>query len=184
MKTAKGMLCGIVLLSAAPGLIVLAGADDVAKYDPRMAVEKTAVDTNGVKWIDGRSLPLEGKAFADVEWFYDRFPAKISTNINGGVRSMKHHTSGMQFRFKTDSRTLKFRWKPYNQRLARDHMPSTGVSGIDIYRFDSKRGKWLYVKTGRITDAEKGGALEYREASATLYYIRPSNGIGMMVIVR
>lgn len=160
MMTTGSVVRVIVLLKAFDGLPAFADDDVVAKYDPRMAAEKTVVDTNGVKWIDGRSLPLEGKAFADVEWFYDRLPANISTNVNGGVRSMKHHTSGMQFRFKTDSRTLKFRWKPYNQRLARDHMPSTGVSGIDIYRFDSKRGKWLYVKTGRITDAEKGGALD------------------------
>ena len=72
---------------------------------------------------------------------------------------MKHHTSGMQFRFSTDSRKLAFKWVPYCKDLAMDHMPSTGVSGIDVYRFDTARGKWLYVKTGRITNA-KGGSLE------------------------
>jgi len=36
-------------------------------------------------------------------------------------------------------------------------MPSTGVSGIDVYQL-TKDGKWRYVKTGRITNA-KGGSL-------------------------
>ena len=40
-----------------------------------------------------------------------------------------------------------------------DHMPSTGVSGIDIYRFDDGIGEWRYVRTGRITSA-KGGEVD------------------------
>ena len=138
----------------------LANQDDVAKYDPRMAVENAVVDTNGVKWIDGKYLPLEGRAFNDTEHYYDRLPAGVTTNVNAGVRSMKHHTSGMLFRFTTDSKTLKFRWKPYLSKLEMDHMPATGKSGIDVYRYDAKKGRWFYVRTGRIYDAVKGGALD------------------------
>ena len=68
------------------------------KYDKNMAVEGIVV-TNGIKWVDGKLLPIEGRAFNDVEHYYDRLPAGVTTNVNGGVRSMKHHTSGMQFRF-------------------------------------------------------------------------------------
>ena len=147
---------GVTLTAA----VAFANQSEIAKYDPRMAIANAVVDTNGVKWIDGRYLPLEGKAFVDVESFYDRLPANVTTNVNGGVRSMKHHTSGMMFRFVTDSKTLKFRWTPYNAMLSMDHMPSTGVSGIDVYRWDAKRGKWLYARTGRIWDAQKGGSLD------------------------
>ena len=133
----------------------LHGQDEIAKFDPRMAVEK-AVVTNGVKWIDGRYLPLEGRVFDDVEHYYDRLPSNVTTKVNGGVRSMKHHTAGMQFRFTTDSKRLVFKWVPYNGNLAMNHMPATGVSGIDIYKFDTASGKWRYVQTGRINDP-KGG---------------------------
>ena len=132
--------------------------DEIAKWDPAMAQKSVAVADN-VKWIDGKLLPIEGRAFDDVEHYYDRLPKNVTTNVNGGVRLMKHHTSGMIFRFRTDSKKLTFRWVPYSGDLSMDHMPSTGVSGIDVYRFDAKRGKWLYVKTGRIWDAKKGGAL-------------------------
>ena len=136
----------------------MAFADDIAKYDKNMAVEGIVV-TNGIKWIDGKLLPIEGRAFNDVEHYYDRLPAGVTTNVNGGVRAMKHHTSGMQFRFATDSKKLSFKWVPYDRNLAMDHMPSTGVSGIDVYRFDAKSGRWLYVKTGRITNA-KGAQMQ------------------------
>jgi len=129
----------------------------IAQWDPNMAV-KGAVVTNGMKWIDGKALPIEGRAFDDTEHYYDRLPANVTTNVNGGVRSMKHHTSGMRFRFSTDSKKLIFKWVPYNKGLSMDHMPSTGVSGIDVYRFDRKAKAWRYVRTGRITSSA-GGSL-------------------------
>jgi len=66
----------------------------------------------------------------------------------------------MMFRFKTDSKQLVFKWIPYYEDLAMDHMPATGRSGIDVYRFDAKAGKWLYVKTGRIWDGKEGATLK------------------------
>ena len=135
-----------------------AGQEEIARFDPNMAQEN-AVVTNGVKWIDGRYLPIEGRAYNETEHYYDRLPRNVTTNVNGGVRAMKHHTSGMLFRFVTDSKRLDFKWVPYSANLAMDHMPATGVSGIDVYRWDKARGRWLYVKTGRIWDAKKGGTL-------------------------
>jgi lysophospholipase L1-like esterase len=146
------------MMLAMTSLPVLASQQDIAKYDPNMAVEGVTV-TNGLKWIDGKLLPIEGRAFDDVDHWYDRLPSGVTTNVNDGVRSMKHHTAGMQFRFRTDSRKLSFTWEPYNPGLAMDHMPSTGVSGIDVYRFDAEKERWLYVKTGRITSS-KGGSLQ------------------------
>lgn len=144
------------------GSVIAAQANqsDIAKWDSRMAQVNAVVDTNGVKWIDGKYLPLEGRAFDDVDSYYDRLPAGVTTNVNEGVRGMKHHTSGMMFRFTTDSKTLKFRWKPFYPGLSMDHMPSTGMSGIDVYRFDAAANRWLYVRTGRIWDAAKGGSLD------------------------
>ena len=103
------------------GLLVVASlattaADGVAKFDSRMAAGKAAV-ADGLKWIDGRELPLEGRPFRDVESPYDRLPKNVTTNVNAGVRSMKHHTAGMQFRFSTDTRKLRLRWIPYSSEI-------------------------------------------------------------------
>lgn len=135
-----------------------AHGNSIERFDPRMALEKAMVDAKGVKWIDGMHLPLEGKSFGNTTAFYDRLPSNVTARVNGGVRSMRHHSSGMQFRFSTDSKVLHFKWIPNNARLDMDHMPSTGVSGIDVYRQDAD-GKWRYVKTGRIRNAKTGGIL-------------------------
>ncbi len=171
MKKVIVVAAGIVLAS------VVVQAQDIEKFDPRMALEKAVVDTNGVKWIDGRYLPLEGKYFSDVDDFYDRLPSGVTTNVNAGVRGMKHHTTGMLFRFRTDSKRLTFRWVPYNARLAMGHMPATGVSGIDVYR-QLPDGRWFYVKTGRIEDA-KGGELSvaWTPGDACLVNLPLYNGI-------
>ncbi len=152
----SGLFLGMLATTLSAAVAV--GQNEIAKFDPNMAI-KNAVVTNGVKWIDGTALPLEGRAFPDTEHYYDRLPANVTTNVNGGVRSMKHHTSGMLFRFVTDSKKLHFKWVPYNAGLSMDHMPSTGVSGIDVYRLEED-GKWRYVATGRIHDAKRGGSLD------------------------
>ena len=158
-KIATDISALMMVIAAFACAAAFGGENEIAKWDPRMAL-KDAVVTNGVKWIDGTKLPIEGRAFNDTEHYYDRLPANVTTNVNGGVRYMKHNTTGLQFRFVTDSKTLHFRWIPYDDGLALDHMPSTGVSGIDVYRWDAKKGLWRYVKTGRIRDAKKGGSLD------------------------
>jgi len=174
------MKMAIVAVSAAACTCAFAQQSEIAKWDSRMAVDNAVVDTNGVKWIDGKFLPIEGRAFDDVEAYYDRLPANVTTNVNGGVRGMKHHTSGMLFRFATDSKKLVFKWVPYfPSMLAMNHMPATGVSGIDVYRLDAAKGRWLYVKTGRISDAKKGATLEmgWRPGDTCLVNLPLYNGI-------
>ena len=146
------------VLSCAAQQAARSAAQNVADFDRNMSVQGGAV-FGGLKWIDGKKLPIEGRAFDDVSHWYDRLPSNVTANVNAGVRSLKRHTSGMSFRFSTDSRKLSFKWVPYFGRLSMDHMPSTGTSGIDVYRFDSGTGRWLYVKTGRISSA-KGGRLD------------------------
>ena len=155
--------------------------DGIATWDPNMAAENAAMDEARVKWIDGKSLPIEGRAFDDVEHWYDRLPADVSTSVNAGVRGMKHHTAGMQFRFKTDSKTLRFKWTPWNaERLAMGHMASTGVSGLDIYRQRSD-GRWLHVRSFKLPDIvpEDGFAfdIDWKYGGPCLVYLPLYNGI-------
>ena len=138
-----------------------------------MAAENAVVDTNGVKWVDGKYLPLEGRAFDDTEAYYDRLPANVTTNVNAGVRGMKHHTSGMMFRFKCTGAPLSFRWSPWSSGLSMDHMPATGMSGIDIYT-QGDDGKWRYLKTGRISPGKQGA---YPTGTVNQVWIKPGTPV-------
>ena len=150
--------------------------DGIGAFDPDMEIP--GVVTNGVKWIDGRLLPIEGRAFDGTEHYYDRLPTNVTTSVNANARTMKHHTAGMQFRFATDSTTLVFNWVPYNTSLSPDNMAASGASGIDVYRFDAESGRWRYVKTGRISSSEGGSlSLDWTPGTPCLVNLPLFNGI-------
>ena len=142
------------------------------------AFAEGATISDGMKWYDGRELPIEGRAFDNTELYYDRLPSNVTTSVNSGVRSLKHDTSGMLFRFSTDSTNLVFKWTPYDSGLSMDHMPATGVSGIDVYRFDAATGRWRYVTVGRITSASGATlSLDWTPGTPCLVNLPLYNGI-------
>ena len=136
----------VVALAALAPLVLTASQSEIAKWDPRMAADKAVIDTNGVKWIDGKYLPIEGRWNLDAtQNYYSRLPDTLTTNVNGGVRNMRQHTSGMQFRFRTDSKSLVIRMKSLGGWHAMPHMTEVGTSGWDVYRFDTAAGAWRFV---------------------------------------
>ena len=140
---------------------LFADQSDIAKWDPRMAADKAVVDTNGVKWIDGRYLPIEGRwNLGDTAHYYMRLPDSLTTNVNGGVRAMRDNTSGMIFRFRTDSDFLVLRHTPLHGWHAMPHMTEVGTSGWDVYRLDKESGKWRFVASnhGARDDGSHPGA--------------------------
>jgi len=99
------------------------------------------------RWFDGSELPIEGKGWTRpelTETYYDRLPKAHEKEIPSAVWYLQKHTAGMSFRFVTDSDKLNIRWKPRFDGLEMWHMPSTGVSGVDVYQWDEKKG-WRYV---------------------------------------
>lgn len=100
-----------------------------------------------LKWHDVRSLELEGKGWPDTEHFYDRLPAKARTLVRGPVWDLSHHCAGMCVRFVTDAARIAARWTLRFQNLAMDHMPATGVSGLDLYV--KTGGQWRWIGVGR-----------------------------------
>ncbi len=149
------------LFSITAGLLVCATAfaqqGQIAKWDPAMAAANAVVDTNGVKWIDGKYLPIEGRwTLGDTKHYYSRLPDTVTTNVNGGVRGMRGHTSGMLFHFRTDSKFLVIRHKPLNGWHAMPHMTEVGTSGWDVYRLDKESGKWRFVASNHGAAADKG----------------------------
>ena len=155
-------MCRTLSMAVAMAAVAaFAGEQDITKWDPRMAADKAVVDTNGVKWIDGRYLPIEGRwNLGGTEHYYMRLPDSLTTNVNGGVRAMRDNTSGMLFRFRTDSNFLVLRHTPLHGWHGMPHMTEVGMSGWDVYRLDKASGKWRFVASnwGARDDAAHPGA--------------------------
>lgn len=113
---------GVFLLSTIAGtflLSALAGAD--APKDPN------------VVWHNAQNLTIEGRGWTDTADYYNRLPARAKGKVPEGVWGLSLCSSGMVVRFVTDSPEINVKWKLNSSNLAMEHMPATGVSGVDLY---------------------------------------------------
>ncbi|MBT4502452.1 MAG: hypothetical protein HOC74_32260 [Gemmatimonadetes bacterium] len=107
--------------------------------------------TEEKNWRDIRDLTIEGRAWNDTESYYDRFPARAKGVVRDPVWNLSLHSAGICARFATDADSIDARWSLRSESLAMDHMPATGVSGLDLYvRADD--GQWRWLGVGRPTE--------------------------------
>lgn len=99
-------------------------------------------------WVDARYFGIEGKGWSDTKSHYDRLPAKAVKLVPEKVWQLSNNSAGLSFRFTTNARSFRIKWELLNPMLQMNHMPATGVSGIDIYKKE-KNGSWFYFATGR-----------------------------------
>lgn len=108
--------------------------------------------TNGFPVIEGQAWPTE------VKDAYDRFPARAEQTLNPNVWNISRSSAGLYLKFKTNSSNILVRYVVQNKgNFAMDHMPATGVSGVDLYAIDHS-GNWTWAP-GRFTF---GDTIEYR----------------------
>jgi lysophospholipase L1-like esterase len=74
---------------------------------------------------------------------YDRLPARAQQNVREVVWFKSQQSTGLVINFKTDASYIHVRYK-VKDTLFFEHMPATGVSGLDLYALDQK-GKWHWT---------------------------------------
>jgi lysophospholipase L1-like esterase len=102
---------------------------------------------------------IEGQAWPEeVKEKYDRFPARTEKTLNPNVWNISHSSAGLYIKFKTNANEIVVRYVVQHKgSFAMNHMPATGVSGIDLYAIDHN-GKWVWAQ-GRFAFAD---TIEYR----------------------
>lgn len=100
----------------------------------------------GVAWHDVQTWGVEGRGWNETARFFDRFPAKAEKSVRKDVWNLSRHSAGMLARFETSAKTIHIRYKLLSPSLAMNHMPATGVSGVDLYARDADGSdRWLSV---------------------------------------
>ena len=117
--------------------------NDIAKLDKNFAPVEVA---NDLKWYDIRDLGIEGQGWRDTEAPYDRLPARAKSIVRPPVWDLSQHSSGLCVRFMTDSPSISARWTLRSASLAMNHMPASGMSGLDLYA--KLNGKWVWAGVG------------------------------------
>ena len=103
------------------------------------------------KWtnpVKGKVQVVEGRISHEaLQSPYDRLPASFEAKTRKAVWNLSRHSAGLKIRFKTNASVIKVRYTLGLERIAMNHMPATGVSGLDLYR---KNGAgWYWCRGGR-----------------------------------
>ncbi len=90
------------------------------------------------------ALVITGQAWPDeVADFYDRLPARAKNEVRKAVWDLSKNSAGFQLKFISDAPEIIVKYQ-VSGALNMPHMPSTGVSGIDLYAKDEK-GNWAWA---------------------------------------
>jgi len=105
-----------------------------------------AQDQNSLTWYNASDsiVRFEGQGWDNIG--FDRFPDKAEKTVREAVWNLSRHSSGLGIRFKTDSDNIVVRYQVEGE-LDMQHMPATGVSGIDLYVNNGE--KWLWARGAR-----------------------------------
>lgn len=91
---------------------------------------------------------IEGQAWTkEVKDPYDRLPARAEKDVRKPVWGLSKHTAGLMIRFRSHAEKIVVRYGVGGNH-SMNHMPATGVSGVDLYAIDSD-GNWLWAKGNR-----------------------------------
>ena len=135
------ILCTILFTIALLALISPHPCAAGESLSPNLATEE-----DDTLWYDLQHLDVEGKGWTDTADFYDRLPARAEALVREPVWNLSHRSAGMCARFVTNATVIRARWTLRFEGLAMNHMPATGVSGVDLY---VKTDRWRWLGVGR-----------------------------------
>jgi hypothetical protein len=145
-KSARGPASDPVPLRSAPS----ARTPDAAvrrtpEAKPEAVDPKLGVAEGNWVWYDGQRLKVEGRGWTNTAGPYHRLPAGATVPGSG----ISHHTAGLAIYFITDALNVQVRWTVSDggDLLGYNHMPATGVSGVDLYA-RNEAGTWRFVGNG------------------------------------
>lgn len=87
---------------------------------------------------------VEGVCVRDSSNIYHRLPQTLKEAVRPIVWNLSLNTAGEFIHFRTSARSLQVRYGLAGKTLAMPHMPSTGVSGLDLFIKD-KHGQWNWM---------------------------------------
>lgn len=111
-----------------------------------------------VKWYNpqapeySRQSLIFGKGWDEKEVNYCRLPLRAKEKVRRDVWRLSCESAGLSLRFRTDAESIQVRYK-VTGGFSMPHMPSTGVSGVDLYREDGAFcfGTYAFGDTVRYT---------------------------------
>ena len=103
---------------------------------------------------------IQNQAYSDeIGKSYVRFPQRAEGVIPSSVWGLSRHSAGLYISFYTNSPSIEVKYTTTSKSYAMPHMPSTGVSGVDMYRINPD-GVWDFC-FGSYSFKEEGVSYKY-----------------------
>lgn len=102
--------------------------------------------TAGAQWkwfnpIEAGFPVIQNQGFTnEIGNTYTRLPDRAKTSVRGNVWNLSRSSSGLAIHFYSNAPQITIRYA-VSGALSMPHMPTTGVSGVDLYHIDSD-GQW------------------------------------------
>lgn len=118
---------------------------DISTIDRNFVIEPT-VTKEDIVWHDVKEPAFDIYGLYDPKNTYPfyRLPPEIAAQANDGVHALTYNMAGGRVRFRTDSPYIAVRIV-YDSLANFGHMPRSGASGMDLYRYEG--GNYTYLKT-------------------------------------
>jgi len=88
---------------------------------------------------------VEGQGWSkNLESGYDRLPIDAKNKVREPLWNLSKNSAGLSIRFRSNSPNIEVKYK-LSGELSMPHMPTTGVSGLDLYAKNSD-GAWVWVQ--------------------------------------
>lgn len=104
-------------------------------------------DSESYKWWNPANNPfpvIEGQGWhAGLANPYDRLPSRAKNEVRNAVWYLSEESAGLVVRFRSNASDILVKYK-VERKSDMPHMPSTGVSGVDLYALN-KEGNWEWA---------------------------------------
>lgn len=117
-----------------------------AELDPKFQITKVE---DSLVWHTLSTPSVEGMGWPSESQSFCRLPDRAEGKVRDAVWQLSRHSAGIAARFFTNATQISARWTVRNEPLGMDHMPASGVSGLDLYARDGDVWRWCGV--GRAT---------------------------------
>lgn len=87
---------------------------------------------------------VEGVCVDDSTNIFHRLPSSMKDSVRKPVWDLSENTAGEFIHFKTSATEINVRYTLTNNNFSMPHMPSTGVSGLDLFAIDIN-GNWNWA---------------------------------------
>ncbi|MGN6196407.1 MAG: SGNH/GDSL hydrolase family protein [Ginsengibacter sp.] len=107
-----------------------------------VAFIKPAFSQQQTKWYQPQFV--EGVCVLDSSNIFHRLPISMKDSVRKPVWDLSENTAGEFIHFKTTATEITVRYTLASKNFSMPHMPSTGVSGLDLFAIDVN-GSWNWA---------------------------------------